>query len=770
MKKLNVILSGVLTVALSACTLYMDDFEEGRVLRTGTGYLEPETVTLPNDEGSITYQYSQNTIPINDEVESYIVKVESDTILYFEDGTPEELLPEVGEMMTCSFRDRFPKAFCHKCIARTEQNGLYRCTFTKCSFKDAFAKLKISAHPQNLIPADGAQPITKEELDDVMKDYVDVEEPASSDARNEAPSVTRGSFDTGKRTFTGVKDTIGNISLSASAGSFVGLTGTATIGYSLGGYYDFEYDSDTDKLYEEYGLMGNLDLNFSVTASAGVKIQSPIAIPMYGFKVDLIVVGAELGFTCNPYLDIQHETSADFQFSVGFDVGVAYVQNGKDSKGTFTTKRNKIKKKRGMPAFRFMPRNFDAHAQKLTLHVTGGVDYRFGLGADVIGTGGDLAAGVEVYQEFNQTVDTGEFESVEDFQKKNDYMPTYTKFYAEGAVKLLGTEFPIRVESKPFPGGNVRIPLMPVYKDGSAYFYCSDQQVPQTYKMNIELDELGWLGYWWVYLPKARVYFRDADKSQPEEVFDLKWEEGSGMKKMSATVRSNKLVNNIHYVAQFAMVHSLPNGRSFTVPMAEVPFITEFPVMEIDKDDIRLTQTLTPQNATAQELSNPTIIANRDGTLAWVRNGKAYRYRFKIDVPVAIEAPRLMKSWGIHMNDKFGTPSEFTHTESSTDEIISRVVRMTWYTNDTKVWLSFQPFAICTDAHGKSSGRKNFKSVDMEFEYYNLLDRQYSITDKTPDYEFARTVTRSSADTAAPSQNLPYGDRAVLGDIEFLER
>lgn len=725
MKKINIILFTLATVAFTACTLYMDDFEEGRILRTGTGYQEEETITLPDDQGSITYQYSQKTIPIDDEVEAYIVKVESDTILYFEDGTPEALLPEVGEMMTCSFRDRFPKAFCHKCIERTEQNGLYRCRFTKCSFKDAFAKLKIEAHPTNIVSAEGATPVTQEELDSVMSDYEDAEE----------QPVTRSAFDTGKRKFSGIKKTLGNISLAPSLGGFVGLTATGSIGVTIGGYYDFEYDSDTEKLYEEYGFMGQLDLKFAVQANAGVKIQSPIAIPLYGVKVDLIVVGAELGFTCNPYLDIRHETSADVSFSLGFDVGVAYVQEGKNSKGKFTAKRNKMKKKKGYPGFRFLPRNFDANASRLTLHVTGGMDYRFGLGADIIGTGADIAAGIDMYQEFNQTVDAGEFESVEDFKKKNANMPGYMKFYGEGSVKLLGSEVPLRVESNPMECGSVKIPLMPVYKEGSAYFYCSDQNPPRTYKMNIELDDIGWLGFWWNYLPKTRVYFKDGDQNNPVEVFDLKWKEGSNMKVMQATVRSNELLNNVGYIAQFAMVHSLPNGRNFTVPIYDLPFITEFPDMWIEDDEMAVSQTLTPQNATYQELSNPSVIANRDGTLAWVQNGKAYRYRYKIDIPVVVEAPRLVKQWGIHLADKYGSSSEFVHTESSSKEAITRVVRMTWYSNEPSVWLSFQPFAICTDGQGHSSGRKNFASQYITVEYNKLLDKQYSMTDKSPDYE-----------------------------------
>ena len=87
----SLFISVALSVALlTACTLYMDDLEDtGRILRTGEGYDKVETITLPNEQGFVSYKYSQNTIPIDDVVEQYIVKVENDTILYFSFDTPE---------------------------------------------------------------------------------------------------------------------------------------------------------------------------------------------------------------------------------------------------------------------------------------------------------------------------------------------------------------------------------------------------------------------------------------------------------------------------------------------------------------------------------------------------------------------------------------------------------------------------------------------------------------------------------------------------------
>ena len=82
MKKFTIIISAFVVAALTACTLYMDEPEdEGRILRTGEGYDKPETITLPDDQGTITYEYSQKTIPITDEVEQYIVNVDAGNIV-----------------------------------------------------------------------------------------------------------------------------------------------------------------------------------------------------------------------------------------------------------------------------------------------------------------------------------------------------------------------------------------------------------------------------------------------------------------------------------------------------------------------------------------------------------------------------------------------------------------------------------------------------------------------------------------------------------------
>lgn len=774
MKKFTIIISAFVVAALTACTLYMDEPEdEGRILRTGEGYDKPETITLPDDQGTITYEYSQKTIPITDEVEQYIVNVESDTILYFESGTPEELLPEVGEMMTCSFRDRFPHAFCHKCIERSESNGIYRCVFTKCSYKEAFAKLKFNVKPTtNIIPKGDAKLLSKEELDSILNQYdlvtddeIDEEQQSRSINNNR---ITRLSFDTGKREFKGITVPLGSLKLNPSIGSLAGISAIVSGELVLGVYIQTEYDSDKDVFYSEQGLKGGFNLEYDVTANVGCKFRSPIALSLLGVNIDLVVIGLDVGLTSIPYVNIQHEINGKLSFFLGFDIGFGYAQVGNE-KGEFDRKKHKFKRKRGYPAFRFLPRDFGGSGNIIPkLHVTSGVDYHLGLGADIFGTGGNVSLGIDTYQEFEQTISDDAFESVEDFQKKNAYMPALAKFYVDGTVKVLGAKVPARYESKPFDCGKVEVPLLPVYKKGSAYCYCSDAiNSPYTYKLNMEFEDVGLFGYWWQYLPKARIYFEDGDKSQPVETFTLDWKKGSDMKIIQATKRSDKLLTNVPYICQFDMVSTLPGGKSFTVPMLDLPFNVEVPEMQIDEDRVLATQTMTPKNATYEDLQKK-LVTNYNGERVWIGGKYYYRYRYKVDIPVEIEAPRLCKKWGLHLSDIYGGSSEFSHNEKSKKEIIKRTVRMTWYSNEKSLNLYVNPFAVIQDSEGHTSGRKDFlPSTEFKVSYVEWLDKPYSITDKQPDYECSRAQIPESWQVG--TVNSTWGEKPYLGDVEVIE-
>ena len=765
----SLFISVALSVALlTACTLYMDDLEDtGRILRTGEGYDKVETITLPNEQGFVSYKYSQNTIPIDDVVEQYIVKVENDTILYFSFDTPEELLPEVGEMMTCSFRDRFPNAFCHKCIERTEQDGIYRCVFTGCGYDEAFASLTIDMHSTEFQPVEGSEEIPSEEFDSIINEYkASEDEEAEAAARSYNDKATRSPFDTGKREITGINHNLADVSLSPNYMGIVGLSGTVTGGITAGGYVDLYYDSKTGELREEYGLMGQINLTFEVAADAGITFKLPAAIPIAGSHVDLKIVGFKFGLAAMPYIDIRRKASAEFKISYGFDVGVSYRKTSHADKGEMSTTKNSARKKHGIPVFRARFRDIGGDT-KVTQSFKAGLDINFGLGGKAAGTGIDVSAGIDLYSKVDLELDKNNYKSAEDFKQKYERMPIYVQPYVQGELKVLGVGVPIKKELEAIPCGSLKMSILPVYKEGTAYFYRSDNNYPYTYKMHAELEELGLFGMFWPAVPKARIYFQEGTQTEPEETFDLKWKDDADTRIMEATKRSDKIVDNFPYIAQFALVEPSSEDESYTIPIQDIPFAIEMPNVEIDKKNIRVSQSLTPKNATYQEQSNPTLIGSKNGQLAWLKNGEAYLYRYKIDVPVIIGAPRLVSKWYIHMANKYAQSTDFSHKEKNSKDLkLQRLLRMTWYSNEQSVYLSFTPSADVQDGKGHEGGNMKFSTCDFTANYYMWLDRQYSSSDQSPDLEKSRSMYDTPWNVA--TTNLPFGDKPVLGDIELI--
>jgi len=758
MKKISIILSVLVLAALSACTLYMDEPDDaGRILRTGEGYDKEESITLPDDQGSITYKYSQKTIPINDEVEQYIVKVESDTILYFEGGTPDELLPEVGEMMTCSFRDRFPNAFCHKCIERTEQDGIYRCVFTKCSFDEAFTYLKFNITPTEAVLPEGAEYVSSEEMDSIMNQFEDTEdEPAEA---REAKPETRSPF---RKEFPAVKITK-NITLQPTfANQSIGsINGKAHL--ELGGYAEVTYDTSSKELVSEWGLYGEVSFSAQVTGSFGGRFESPVAIPLIGFKADAIIVGINIGYTLSPYLEIKEECSGQVEFNQGIDIAFRYKHIG-EGKGEFERIKANVKKKEGQPMFNFKV-DGSASTTEMSLRIRDGEVYGIGLGEKLIFEQAEISLGGDRYTDYNFTVDSKKYQSPEDFEQKYISQPSYYELFIQASAGIFGFTGNVNFHTDPIKTvGRPRRALFPVYKKGSAYVYCSEFS-PRTYKMGFELEDEGLVCAFWGSKPQLRAFEKGWNTDEPIEAFQMDWDKGSDYKKSTATKRSKNLLNNIQYIGNVVMVVKMPNYQ-YAIPIVDIPFITEVPQISIFQYETKAVQTLTPANGTAQELSNPTVIARKGDKLAWVYKGEAYLYRFKIDVPVALQGLRLIEKWGIQMGDKYSNTSNFSHKEGSSDTYKEYTVRMTWYANQPSVYLYFQPWADTQDAKGNKGGKLKFQMEEITATYSASLDKQFSITAESPDFEYSRITIPEIWNVKAV--DLPFGEHAVLGEVEIL--
>lgn len=759
MKKYNIVLSVLAAVSFSACTLYMDEPEDAaRILRTGEGYDEEESITLPNGEGEVTYKYSQKTIPIDDEVEQYIAKVENDTILYFKENTPDDLLPVEGEMMTCSFRDLFPNGFCHKCIQRTEQNGQYRCTFTKCEYSEAFDKLKFEvSSPTEVILPEGAEFISQEEMDSIMNTM-------EADADDE-PAATRGNTRASvRKELTPIRLGIPDLTLSPN---FMGqgissITINAMI--HLGGYFDVSYDTDTKEFYEEYGLHGDVDVSAEISGSLGVRFESPVAIPLLGLKFDLIVVGLDMGLTISPYFEVKEESKMKVQFTHGTDIALAYIRTD-GGKGELSFTKNKVKKKKGKPVINFTSTSESSNSG-LSLHLIRGNVLNIGLGGDVFGIGADISLGADVYADYKLYADLNQYQSPEDLKQSFQNVPAYTKGYFQASVGAFGFALPVSINTNPIRTGTWNVPILPVYRSGTGVMYCSDFN-PRTYYMGFELEDPGLLCSYWGGTPVMKVYYDGGTQGEALETFELPWEKGGYLTSAYAKKKSNELMNNMEYIAQPGVTVHLPRFK-YNMPLIDLPFVTEVPDMILESSDLRLVQSLTPQNATPAELANPTIINRSGDRVGWVKNGKLYACRYKIDVPVYLEGLRLIRRWGVRLNDNYAASSEFSHKEKSKDLSKEYVLRMTWYSNESSMYLGFSPWVETQDAHGNKGGKITYKSVGGTFEYTQFLDKQLSITDKGPDFEKSRDMM-PKAIWNIPDSGLPVGEGAVLGEVEILE-
>lgn len=619
----------------SGCTLYMDDPEGLRVLRTEEGYLEPAQTELPDGLGNLKYKYNQKTIAIEDEVEQWVVKVESDTIVWFSHETPDYYLPEEGEMMTCSFREKFPDAFCHRCIERTEEDGMYRCVFTPCSIAEAFDEFEFMAYSvesdRSWLPVAEGEDLTDEQFDSLMYYDSDTAYTASVPRRAGSEDI-RTRADAGKdevKTATLVKRTVKFTGgkLEVSTGSS-GLSGSATYGGSITikGSTVITSNEKTGKCSLDLILEGSLDFWVELEASAGVTLKVPDDICIEGFKLDLGKVGIKGGCFVGPYFEVKHKINGRLDISWKFnnkfsiaqaDASKAPVPKLPIEMGSGCSSPTATFKGTGTP----------------TLHVEAGIDIYMALGAKVMGTGAERKGGVRFYTELNQDIDTKKYETAEAFNQKNANFPLMAKVYlfdktSKGYVdreKELINIDPMKVSDK------LVIPFMPVIdKDmKKTYFYC-DNYKSGRYKVKYQLKTIGLIGALLDYLPYMRIY--DTTGEMLKEVrLELKENLSAGEK--TWIDETGIIKKNTKYIIQIGFKsHGL-----YWLPLHEIPFNYEWPELEMSGAIVL--------NTRRGESEEPGYKFEWYGT-----KSEEYDYMYTIDVYMAIFGVKCIGKWGIELH------------------------------------------------------------------------------------------------------------------------
>ncbi len=127
-----------LVAMLASCTLYLDEPEYDE---SDYGFDEP--VTEQTDLYEVTYQFNEGVHYIQQEpVDDYIL-MRDDSIVYYAENTPSDLLPHMGEIIYSGFCNMFPDGFAREVIAMEKENGMYKLSCKKANLDDVFKELEL---------------------------------------------------------------------------------------------------------------------------------------------------------------------------------------------------------------------------------------------------------------------------------------------------------------------------------------------------------------------------------------------------------------------------------------------------------------------------------------------------------------------------------------------------------------------------------------------------------------------------------------------------
>ena len=759
------------SVALTACTLYMDEPEDtSTYLRTDQGYMGEETVALADGTGTVSYTYNQKTIPINDEVEEYIVKVESDTIVYFAGSMPEDILPDVGSIMTCSFRPNFPHAFCHKCIERTEENGIYRCVFTKCSYDEAFDYLAVEVEDADLYTTDPSKAMSDEEFDEIMNGSGSADTDNEDDDEEEAASrvfdtpwrkskgVTRANVGDGKEhKFKQINDTIFKVNLTGlgwtpdpvydiidtelGVGGYLAGNGRCsfTCYTTVKGSYSMSFDTKTGKMKTTVKTSGFLTFELDVTATGAVTFKSPVHVTPLGFQFDLIVVGMELGFTLQPYVTVKQTLKG--RVALVFNTsnnGFTYIQESKNKLGTFTP----IKGSTSSSKLEF---GCTDPKESKKLEIEAGIDFRFGVSADVLGTGATVAIGIKRFASCCIPLDTKKYMSAEKFKAANGNFDTYTKAYVTGCLTLAGIGPNKTFESEPEKFSGKQIPLFPVV---DKWTLKSTSLTENTFSTKFSLKSRGILTNFLNFRPEVRFYSiydpDDEDGSIMEGSYPLKLHaDVNGFANYwDASFKDKNITYNYPYIAQVG--YNVYSDLTMTKPEFWIPI-----------EDREFTVTVPTARIQSVGMVRSISYANSDGKETRAKNGVYYKYLYIIHVKLLVDGQSKAPKWGLRVYNNQGVyMKDFTHTNSANKITDQPTVRVYWYSNSPSVDLNFVPLVFPTKDGKNPSSSAIYGDIHNEtISYFAPLDKSTSMF---PLYENA------DYDMKAPRK--PVGQLPEAGD------
>ena len=145
MKKLyNILALLLIAFTFGGCTLSMEEWLDepatGEVPEEKRGVDAPYTEIIP-DVITVTYKYNPGVRPVTTKHRGYLAYIEADTILYFYDNMPKDLLPLEGEYLAAGITPQFPNGLNHRVLTVNNEGGLYKVVTTLATMNEVYDDL-----------------------------------------------------------------------------------------------------------------------------------------------------------------------------------------------------------------------------------------------------------------------------------------------------------------------------------------------------------------------------------------------------------------------------------------------------------------------------------------------------------------------------------------------------------------------------------------------------------------------------------------------------
>lgn len=127
-------------IGLAACTKEGPSISEVQDNPKGIG----EIATENTDNYSISYQYADEVIVLSESTLKHLQAIEDESILIFDNNTPQASLPAVGAIVTCGITEKTPYGIGNRVLSVTENNGVYVISTEPATLDEIFEHLKFS--------------------------------------------------------------------------------------------------------------------------------------------------------------------------------------------------------------------------------------------------------------------------------------------------------------------------------------------------------------------------------------------------------------------------------------------------------------------------------------------------------------------------------------------------------------------------------------------------------------------------------------------------